>query len=127
MSKPIGHFSADTPEQERINWKVNSGDLDKFVLEVLGTLGKPGAAIWYPLTVYTQRMIQAARFRLWTERTCAIRVQSDLRTDRVYVKAVWDVASGFNAWNKEAARMGALQIPKQKFRVLVGGKKRRAA
>lgn len=128
MSKPLGRFAADTPAISRVNWKVNSGDLDKFVLEVLGTLGKPGASVWYPITAYTLRMVAAARWRLWRQGTCALRCQTDLDTDRIYVKAAWDTASRFNAWTKEAARRGMTREHSGKtFRVLTGGKKKRAA
>lgn len=120
MSKPTAHYAQEAPARNNIQWKSHQDDLDAFVLEVLETL-KTGRVLWYPLTTYTLRLIQAARWRLW-RLGCALRTQGDVGTDRVYVWAAWTSAQGLAAWKRVAAQRGQKV---RALRVLSGGKGRK--
>ena len=124
MRKPAGHLSTEIPGANPIQWgKLNEGDLAAFVLEVLGTLGKDGTAVWYPLTAYTLRMVQAARWRLWRQGGCGLRVRTDVENDRLYVRTDFSSARAFNAWTRISKTRGAAGT--RTLRVLAGGRARR--
>lgn len=126
MAKPVGHLTDTIPAAHPISWRLHQGDLNAFVVEVLGTLGKEGTAVWYPLTAYTLRMVQAARWRLWRQGGCAIRCRTDVEHDRIYVRADFSTARAFTAWTRQASLHGA-RWKAGKLRVLQGGKSRKRA
>jgi hypothetical protein len=101
--KPAIPSLADVPPRDPIAWREHEDAIHRFTMEVLQTLGRAGVARSYPINAYTLRLVAIARARLWA-RGCALRVQTNVDSNRLYVRADFSTARAFRAWRSLRAR-----------------------